>query len=210
MCFRSIYVSTKNCDYENISCSNGGDAHRAGGIPDRRICPEPPYNIFINKTVFLIIGKTIVLVGKTICVIIGKTVFNEAVFRIREEQFLIDKADLRIVKEHFGITELLVIRKRVLIRFKTVFFRDEQEQLGIAGQAHRDDFDASERHFDKFLFLNEADKRLCQSKLVDIDPSEFLLFYPSDSNLGQDHIRWTPDHDTSAGILVIPQGSDRH
>ena len=45
-----------------MSCSSGGDAHRAGGIPDRRICPEPPYiDIFINRKAVFIVREALVI-----------------------------------------------------------------------------------------------------------------------------------------------------
>ena len=118
MCFGHICFR-KNYDYENISCSNGGNAHRVGGIPDRRICPEPSDNdLVIDKAVF-VIDKTIIFISKTV--------------------LILDKAQL--IREFIGFTENFIIRQPVNrtadFGFKTVVFGDKQKQFRIAGQKNR-------------------------------------------------------------------------
>ena len=143
MCFGHICFR-KNYDYENISCSNGGNAHRVGGISDRRICPEPSDNdLFIDKAVF-VVDKTIIFIDKAVFIlsktilIVGKTVF------------ILDKAQFS--REFIGFTANFIIRQPVNrtadFSFKTVVFGDKQKQFRIAGQKNRNVLNETE--FDHF------------------------------------------------------------
>lgn len=83
-------VFLKTCNYENISRSNGGDAHRAGGIPYRWICPEPPYNnVFIDKTV--LVRKADVFINKTVFFISKTVLIRETLFVFCKTVFILGK-----------------------------------------------------------------------------------------------------------------------